>query len=234
MDRGSHLQVLAGALLALLEEGGAQWSSSVGLGDSVLQGVLDRLQVAGLRPYQAEAVRVALTAPMGRSILELGTAAGKTWIVLALSVVRGGRVLYLVQNQELARQTAAKAKTAIPRMAQAAGLREPVLLCRSYGTARDRDMEVGSVLVDECHGLAAKNRARVLQRVQEAGTCKLWTGLSATPLGRQSHDNALVVGLLGPVRFKYQIGDLARDGYTSPVAVNIVRYNHESDAIEDN
>lgn len=227
-----EFHVLIGALIGLFDSRAEDWTiDGAGMLDvTPLDVVLARLVHAELlREYQAKAVRTALCAPLGRSILCLGTAAGKTHIAIALAgVLKKWNVLYLVKNQELAKQTEEKANKALEAYGSLLGYRPGKLICRSFQSLAPLEVaDMNGVIVDECHALPARSHGGVIGWLGKTGKCRLWVGLSATPLGRQSCDNALVIGLLGPVLFEYGLADLARDGHVSPLRITPVEYDHE-------
>lgn len=152
------------------------------------------LEQAGLlRPYQAQAVRQALSSWMSRGIIEAPTGSGKTRICAALMACTGGRWLYLVSNVQLARQSAREFDEVLPGMCQVTGTQVD-RLASSYSQI---DISTGydGLLVDECHGLPAATRMKSFWRIEAA---KVF-GLSATPLERQDQRNAVTVAAIGPV-----------------------------------
>jgi superfamily II DNA or RNA helicase len=180
-----------------------------------------QLEEAGLlRDYQAEAVTAAFTAPAWRSIVQAPAGSGKTHMAAGLVAVGAQlgicRWVYLVQNQGLAEQTRRKFETVIPEMVAVVGECDWRMVCGSYGTIGDAVEEAQGLIVDECHLLAAPTRAAAVAR---AMTAEFRCGLSATPLLRQDAGNALVIGLLGPVRFSLDpeaviaAGNLAQGRY---------------------
>jgi len=193
-----HLDVLLGALLAV----GHQVEWELGL-PSYADAKRYQAAVAArralpvdspryLHDYQASAVLAALMAPWGRGILSAPTASGKTRMACAIAEAAGGSWVYLVPNQELARQTQAEAPSN--------------LHCYSFGTALPGDLlQADGLIVDECHAVACRTRSVVLMRSR----ARWRIGMSGTALMRCDTKNALVIGLLGPVIFSIDIKELS-------------------------
>lgn len=203
-----QLRVLAGALLAI--------ASCEPSGHAAVAGEMANALVAAgiLRDYQGAAVAAAYAAPGWRSIILAPAGAGKTRMAAGLVAVGAQlgacRWVYLVQNQQLAAQTADQFSTWIPRMVAELGDCDWVARCGTYGT-----MELGALeeahglIVDEVHLAGAPTRAAAIARARAA---EFRCGLSATPLLRQDAGNAHVIGLLGPVRYSISPEELIGTG----------------------
>ena len=176
-----------------------------------------------LRKYQGKAVREALLAPWWRSVLDMAPGAGKTYVCAGIQAVGLGlgmeRWAYVVLNRELAAQSERKFRELIPGMLGVLGADASLwrCVCGSYGQLKDKITKAEAILVDECHGLAARTRWSVFAKAEQAF---FRCGLSGTPLLRQDAGNALVLGLLGPVAYRIaatdlvKLGVLARGNYT--------------------
>jgi len=174
-----------------------------------------------LRDYQLEAVQAAMQAPYWRSIIKAPGGSGKTHIAAGIiscgASIGLGSWLYLVTNKELASQTARVFDRVMPEMLEQLGAPDVEVICTSYGTLPPLAARgVRGVLVDECHGIAARTRMRALAQAENA---VFRCGLSATPLKRQDIFNSTVVGLLGPVVYQVDperliaAGHLAKGNY---------------------
>lgn len=196
-DTPNAMRVLAGALLAI--DSNNTPSQHAGFVEE-LAGWLE--QAGLLRGYQCQAVVAALAAPAWRSIVQAPAGSGKTHMAAGLVAVGAQlgicRWAYVVQNIGLARQTQSKFEMVIPEMMRVLGECDWRVACGSYGTIGDAVDDAQGLIVDEVHLVAAPTRAAA---VAKAGTAEFRCGLSATPLLRQDPGNALVIGLLGPVRF---------------------------------
>jgi len=190
--RGSQvLEVLSGAAVWLYHQRLLDGDLSGGQGPGVVHPEI--IKDLALRDHQQIAVYKALTTWMGRGILQLPPGAGKTRICGAIAGASAlERWLYLVPNEELARQTEDAVGEAVSR----AGSQ---LVCRSFGSVTQLELEEAEgLLIDEVHTLGAKGRALV---VAGASNAEMRIGLSATALDRQDQGNSLVVGLTGPIIF---------------------------------
>jgi len=201
------MRVMVGALLSVRE---TDWDAPQ------VEELVERLVEAEfLRVYQADAVLAALVAPHWRSIVQAPGGAGKTHIaagIIAVGAVAGiCEWLYLVQNRELAAQTQRVFDKVLPAMLQVLGDADATVTCASYGTAPVASLRAAQgLLVDECHGVCAPTRAKVIGSMKSV---LFRCGLSATPLLRQDSGNALVIGLLGPVCYTIKPARLVSEGY---------------------
>jgi superfamily II DNA or RNA helicase len=236
------LFIMTGALLSMLKEGLLDFEVPPSLlpeRERSWRKHLEILQQVGLlRDYQAEAVFSALAAPLGRSIIEVGTGGGKTHICAGIIAVSRMHWIYLVPNAALARQTQRKFDELIYKMHKALtdskfaynlqGWREgneiaPVRSSGAYpiGTAVCTSIEMApaaelaraaGMMGDECHRFGMTSAWPLFDYLQ-AG----WrVGLSGTPLDRQDERNSLVVGLFGPVLCQVKIDRLMEEGHLAP------------------
>lgn len=195
-----RLFVLTGALLStkLLE------SEDNLLDDekTKVDGWLSAAKEAGiLRDYQADAVLSALNCPLGRGIIKAPPGAGKTRIcagIVALGAMLGlPRWHYVVKNNELASQAKEEIESTTDMLLEICGQNSTPCAFSASSFAK-MPKQVDGLLVDECHGLAARTRAEAY-----AGTSSAYRiGLSGTPLDRSDDKNNLVLGLLGPIVYE--------------------------------
>jgi len=224
-ERADRLSVLGGALGAVFDAEALEQLGVPSVRDrAVARANASQLEAAGLlRSYQAEAVACALTAVMGRSVIDMAMGGGKTRCAAGLAAAAGGRWLYLVQNKELAAQSEKSFGELLGPMNAACsdveGLGE--LVATTYaGIKKLEGATFDGVIVDECHGISAPTRAVAYARVK--ATYRV--GLSGTPLDRQDTKNALVLAMLGPVAYRVGLEQLTADGYLAAGTVRVVRY----------
>jgi superfamily II DNA or RNA helicase len=184
-----------------------------------------------LRDYQREAVDIILKRKRG--IIHHSTGAGKTVVAVALAQCVPIRWLFLVRSKDLLDQTAEKY---LEFTKQTAGIigdgriefsDEDQLVVATSQTlnARRSDSElwkliqtVEGIMVDECHGLAA----RVLQRITLATQNAYYrVGFSGTPLARSDARSLLVIGALGPVIHRVKADELVDAGYLSKAHIEM-------------
>lgn len=158
-----------------------------------------------LRGYQLRAVEAVRDAfgRVRRVLLVLPTGAGKTHTaaaLIALSVARGRRVLFVTHRREIALDTARRLRAArIVCGVIMAGIdptEAPVqVACVGTVTARDVDLVADLVIVDEAHHVVAETWAAITARLPSA----YLLGLTATPVrsdgqGLRDAFDELVVG----------------------------------------
>lgn len=207
-----RLKIMAGLLL-WASPNGAQWPTVWNQGDDVLAARMGTLESLGWRDYQLEAVRLAVTAPLGRGILELGTGAGKTWVAAGIAYVAGGDWVYVVYGRDLVRQ-ARESFAKIGELIRGEDTQGHNWTLAAYGWGGVPTwalQKTAGMLVDECHGVSARTRAHVV--AQYRGGWRL--GLSATPTDRTDRKNPLVIGLLGPPLLTIGVKELTEMGHLS-------------------
>lgn len=165
---------------------------------------------------QQMAVSAVGTWLLGRGIIQAPTGSGKTHIVLGIVDRYGGNWIYVVGNRELAEQTREKMMKLSPGLAGS-------LVCCSYAGLKEiaeTGRAVDGLIVDECHLAAA-----MLSRGQWVGKLRAkWrVGLSATPLDRTDDGNPVVVGLLGPVLHRMEMGEAVEEKRVCPGVVKRIR-----------
>jgi len=233
LERAGALRVPAGAVLQLQE-----CQPVIGVPErATVAEHASKLRVAGLlRDYQARAVTAALCAPLGRGTLDMACGAGKTRVSAALAAVAQaatgrGSWLYLVKNNELARQSEREFVEVLQKMADVlqsclSHNRSPepaVIVATTYsGIGKLVKKEFDGVIIDECHELTPITRC-----VPFATVKALWrVGMSGTLLDRQDANNALTLALLGPPLCKISIAELEREGHLSRGRVQILKFDH--------
>jgi superfamily II DNA or RNA helicase len=183
-----------------------------------VKSAIDQLIQWGWRDYQAEAVSAALHAPLGRCVLDVGTGGGKTRIAWGIAFASDVQPwLYVVYGRDLVRQS----RDAFTGLSAAHAQGSDVQLdCVGWNDMRIRAAGYAGVIVDECHGAAARTRAHALASFK--GGWRI--GLSGTPLDRTDARNAMIIGLLGPVAYRIGVDDLVADGHLTPGKVVVVPF----------
>jgi hypothetical protein len=156
--------------------------------------------------HQAQAVRAALMAPVGRGIIEVPTGGGKTRIAAAIAAVGGGEWLYVVPNKELLDQAE---KTFIEANVIQGDSVEWSWTTYSQLYDDEDPGEYRGVIFDECHRIAADTWAQGAAQIRRSD---YRIGLSGTPLDRCDDKNTLVIGLTGPVVFTVDLKELQKLG----------------------
>lgn len=223
----SRLRILSGILTWAWPEG-ALWPSVWRMwdhGDDVLEARAQVLEGIGYRDYQIEAIWTAITAPLGRGILELGTGAGKTYVALGLAYMAGGDWTYVVYGRDIVKQAGEKFRELQQTLSKIEYPTVPKskhwnIESYSWGKVPSSTL-VNSVglITDECHNVGAKKRAELISKFK--GPYRI--GLSGTPLDRTDSGNSLVVGLLGPNLFTLTVDQLVAMGNLSRGKVVMVR-----------
>jgi superfamily II DNA or RNA helicase len=244
-DVPGAIYILTGALLALWRLGWmpdgadpppAAWTRS---SLSEVQSLAMRLAEAEnpdarLWPHQAEACVAALSAPAGQSIIDLGTSGGKTRLSAALCTVGsvdtgpGAPWLYLIGNKELCAQTLEDFERTTGPMAETLGIAAPRILACSYSQIKHlEDNYFAGVIVDETHQLSPRTRSGPYAHVPAGYRI----GLSGTAVDRLDADNALTIGLTGPIVYSMQVGELQHRGHVAPGRVQRIVYDADRDEI---
>jgi len=233
MDQSPGRLLVLGGAISLLEDFDLQLPMSRPL--VAKQQIIARadhlLNAKDVRDYQGQAAVAALTAPLNRGIIDVGTGGGKTRICATIAALAGsagyGRWLYVVQNKALATQSENAFLGLVKMMAKTLDFPASDVSIRAttYAgikklTARERDVD--GVMVDECHLIPAPTRSLEYAKVRAH-----WRiGLSGTALDRQDAGNIVVIGLLGGVVFSAGVGELTKNGYLSQGSVQTVTYDH--------
>jgi superfamily II DNA or RNA helicase len=168
------------------------------------------------RPYQAEAL-AAWRAAAGRGVVVLPTGAGKTFLaVLAVDALRLW-TLVLVPTLDLLAQWRAALITGLDAPAEGVGVwgggaRElrPLTVVTYESAARHPRMltRFGLLVADEVHHLPAP----AYRRIAEGTVAPHRLGLSATP-ERADGGHAVLTEMIGPVVYRRDPEELARDGH---------------------
>jgi len=187
-----------------------------------------------LRDYQEEAVKAALEGKRG--IFEMATGTGKTEVMIAITAALGLRTLVLVNNRDLALQTAQRFSA---RLAGAkvgvigAGRRElrdiTIATFQSLRSWIKRDAEQALkalrtydvVHSDECHTLPAKTYVPVILSIP----AQYRFGWSATPFKEDDKRAELqLIGATGPVLMELQPKEAVRTGTSVPTSVTMLQW----------
>ena len=200
--------------------------SKLPLGKRVL-GFEPRDVAAMLRPYQREALEAWLAAG-GRGAVELPTGAGKTWIGLAAIARLKAPTVVFVPTINLALQWRDKLVEVLGAPGDAVGilgggydgLGKPLLVALYDSGVRHRD-EIARLyslyIYDEGHHVAANT----FKEIAWSSLAPHRLVLSAT-IARDDGNEELIHAMAGPIVYRASYYDLARQGYVSPVLVDIV------------
>lgn len=190
-----------------------------------------------LRPYQQEAVqavRLAVRRGARRVLIVLATGAGKTVIAAHLAAQTKGRVLMIVNRDELVRQSVEKFALFVPpdqigvvqgsHKAWAARyvVASIQTLARSPSLSAladaDRQDPFRFVVVDESHHIGAKSYRQVLAALDlhrhDAARARVLLGITATPIRT---DRQSVYDFFDTEAYRKEIADLIPLGYLAPV-----------------
>jgi superfamily II DNA or RNA helicase len=166
-----------------------------------------------LRPAQATAAIKLFCAPFECGTVQMATGTGKTRLcagIMALGSAIGAKSwLYLVTNQELAAQSRSEFDVSVKEMCDVLECPMPEIACMNYGGLSELEKkQFDGVIVDEAHGLPAATRAAAYSEIE----ARYRFGMSGSLLLRQDENNALVVGLLGPMVYEYLIEEAQEEG----------------------
>jgi superfamily II DNA or RNA helicase len=180
-----------------------------------------------LRQSQITAAVELLSAPFNCGTVEMATGTGKTRLCVALMAL-GSAIgikswIYLVQNVELATQTLVAFNVELEELCERLGCTKPEVTCCSYGEAGKLDSkQFDGALVDEAHGLPALTRAASYAGLK----VRYRFGMSGSLLKRQDSGNALVIGFLGPVVYRYAVDSAQADQALAQGTVVPVYFQH--------
>lgn len=212
------LHVLAGLLPWAWPEHG--WPQVWNGGDAPLHTRLRDLEQWGWRQYQLDAVEAAVCAPLGRGIVEVGTGGGKTRIAWGIAYVAGGDWLYVVHGRDLVRQATEDFRSYAERLSGPQQVGWSISASGWRKAPTGRSPAPAGLLVDECHGAAARSRAQKVAAFR--GGWRI--GLSGTALDRSDDRNPMTVGLFGPSLAQVGVGELTEGGHLTPGVVRIVEF----------
>ncbi|KKN30774.1 hypothetical protein LCGC14_0830790, partial [marine sediment metagenome] len=201
--------------------------------DVVLDSTRWRLKIE-LRDYQEQAVEAALKGRRG--IFAMATGTGKTEVMIAITAALGLKTLVLVNNRDLALQTA---KRFSDRLAGAevgvvgAGRRElrdiTIATFQSLRSWIRRDAETALEVLetydvvhsDECHTLPAKTYVPVILSTP----AQYRFGWSATPFKEDDKRAELqLIGATGPVLVTLQPIEAVQAGTSVPTSVTMLQW----------
>lgn len=169
-----------------------------------------------LRPYQVDILRSVDSSDERRVLVVLPTGGGKTAIAEALAdaeLERGGRVVFLVDRQELAAQAQARLGGGRLMGRHSAGDADRIVTAGVATLARRNTRpDATLVIVDEAHCYLAESYRRVVEAYRDSGARVI--GLTATParLDGQGLGELFDAIVQGP-----SMQELIDDGYLVPV-----------------
>jgi superfamily II DNA or RNA helicase len=184
-----------------------------------------------LRPYQEKAIEATLSDyskdPNGSGVLYLATGTGKTVIAAELAKRIGGRTLFLVHRDELARQTVEKFGAVWPEVelgvvkAERNETDKQVTVASIQSIISDKRLEqirkndYKTVIIDECHHISSVSWTKVVKALSGYKV-----GLTATP---ERTDGARTDHIFNKILYQYTIVDGIRDEYLCDLYGKIFR-----------
>lgn len=189
------------------------------------------------RPYQRAAVEAVLFDGMGRGLIEIPTAGGKSFIVsnlvwnLMRHVDMGYKTLILVPNVQLVEQFYGDMleygfrKEQLARFEGGMSKREQrendvstasvIIANRQYLFKNEKKLPPVDVLIaDECHTCLADSSQALISRIP----AKIRVGCSGT-IPSDKYQRAQLVGMFGRVVYRESITDLQDDGFISKLKI---------------
>lgn len=185
-----------------------------------------KLNVA-LRPYQVEAINVALDNVSG--FIEAATGSGKTWMVAGLADVLNSldhRCLVIVPSIDLVEQTAATFRLGQLDVGMySGGVKDlhHMTVVGTWQTIKNNPTileDFHAVIVDEAHGAAAKVIGDLLNVYGR--NCKYRWGFTGT-MPKAKIDQLTLRGSIGEVLFKITAADLMRLGYLAELEIEPIQ-----------
>lgn len=170
-----------------------------------------------LRDYQKEAVNAARYAVMNCGIIKAPTGSGKTRIAAGIIASIGGRWLLASPNKGLCIQT----KRAIDELELPNRGGFSIEMASFEGLDKVGG-KFNGFLADECHRIAATGWSEKATLID----ARYRIGLSATPLKRSDDNNAIVVGLLGPVVYEVDLQHLQQHNHLASGKIIRVAFDH--------
>jgi len=174
------------------------------------------------RPYQERTIRLAIN--VGGGVIVAPTGSGKTTMGIEIAARLGERCLVLVKSLDLAKQWRAAIK-------QFTGLEAGLIGGGQWQEGRqftiglvqtlvnqETGLDVGLVIVDECHNIPAQQAYSVINRQ----AAKYRYGLSATPQRRDNLEFMIHV-VLGEIVAEIESHEV--DGAVLPVTVSTIQHN---------
>lgn len=183
--------------------------------------------------YQIAAAKKAYAAEC--SLIEIGTAGGKSFISAIIMASVQFRCIYVVSSEQLAEQAAAEFELEVGERAGRvfSGRIDFGARCvfATFGTlyskmkadagfARRFLHDFGWLIVDEAHEVPAKT----FNKVALAISAFFRTGLSATPLARSDGKAMGVIAATGPLSYRKTLKELADMGHAAMATIRMVRY----------
>lgn len=206
-----------------------------------------------LRGYQFKAVkalkyysvgRKSGRVPFQRGILQAATNAGKTAISAAVAKLFGKKTLYLINRKDYYEEALPMFRKYLPGKVgflNAKGVEwNDFMVCmvptihRNLLRFEDKIREYDVVIVDECDLATSKMWTVVLQKLYNT---PIRVGLSGTAqvglLKKDEIKNRKIRSFFGGVIFEIKAEDLEKKGYSSPIEMEILRGNVNSQFKKD-
>ena len=180
-----------------------------------------------LRPYQVEAVNLALDQTTG--FVEAATASGKTWMVAGMASILNSedrRVIVIVPSSDLVEQTAATFRLGMIDVGIYSGSTKDLhhmTVVATWQALQNNPMvleDFGAVIVDEAHGAAAKTIGELIN-VHGKNIVYRW-GFTGT-MPKPKIDQMTLRGSIGEVLYRISAADLMRMGYLADLEIEPIQ-----------
>lgn len=196
-----------------------------------------------LRDYQKEAIKAILEEyhqGIKSQLVVLPTGAGKTVVAAALAAAIGGRTLFLVHRDELARQAEEKISIVWPEAsvgivkAEKNNIEAQVVVASVQTISRAERLrqlkpDFKLVITDEAHHAVASQWQTIYEYVG-AGRQNLHIGITATP---NRTDQRGLGKVFEKVAYQKTIKDLIEAGYLVPPKQVVVKTEADLDVLKD-
>lgn len=196
-----------------------------------------------LRDYQKEAIKAILEEyrrGVKSQLVVLPTGAGKTVVAAALAAAIGGRTLFLVHRDELARQAEEKISIVWPEAsvgivkAERNDIEAQVVVASVQTISRAERLrqltpDFKLIITDEAHHAVAP-QWRIIYEYIEAGRRNLHIGITATP---NRTDQRGLGKVFEKVVYQKTIKDLIEAGYLVPPKQVVVKTEADLDVLKD-
>jgi superfamily II DNA or RNA helicase len=186
-----------------------------------------------LRPYQVEAVNLALDSQSG--FILAATGAGKTWMVAALADVMaqsGYRTIVIVPSSDLVDQTAATFRLGNLDVGVYSGAKKDIhhsCVVATWQALQNNPVVMENfecVIVDEAHGASAKTIGELINH--HGKHCPFRYGFTGT-FPKPRIDQLSLKGSIGEILYEISAADLIRMGYLAQLEIEPVEIQENVD-----
>lgn len=186
-----------------------------------------------LRPYQVEAVNIALET--GSGFILAATGAGKTWMIAAICDVmeqNGLRTLVIVPSSDLVEQTTATLKFGPIDVGVYSGAKKDLdhwTVVATWQALQNNPTVVetfDALIVDEAHGASAKTIGELINN--HGRHCAYRFGFTGT-FPKPKIDQKSLKGAIGDILYEISAADLIRMGYLAQLEIEPIEIQEEVD-----